>query len=175
MKTIELKCKNCNTNFNYTQKEFNRQTKIGRMPTDFFCGLSCSRRYKNSHRSAEEQQKISNSLSLRNKNNTYAQKGNFTYYLHLIKNRKQDIDIDDEYLTSIWQQQDGKCAISQIPIIHETKRGFKPNSASLDRIDSKKGYVKGNIQFIAYSLNLGKSSFSNEQIIEFVNKLREIS
>ena len=39
--------------------------------------------------------------------------------------------------------------------------------ASLDRIDSSIGYMKGNIQFISAAANLAKNNMSHEQMIEF--------
>ena len=42
--------------------------------------------------------------------------------------------------------------------------GFKDNSASLDRIDNSKGYVKGNIQVISYKANAMKNSATFEEV-----------
>jgi hypothetical protein len=42
-----------------------------------------------------------------------------------------------------------------------------PYSASLDRIDSSKGYMKGNVEFVCLAVNLAKQSFSREQMMTF--------
>ena len=42
-----------------------------------------------------------------------------------------------------------------------------PNQLTIDRKDPTKGYVKGNVQFICYSVNLAKQTFSHNQMLEF--------
>lgn len=44
--------------------------------------------------------------------------------------------------------------------------------ASLDRIDSSKGYIKGNVQFIVAPINYMKSTLSDLEVKQF---LKEIS
>jgi hypothetical protein len=106
--------------------------------------------------------------SERCKGNMYAKKGNFTTYLNKARNRLKEYDLDEEYLDSIWN---GKCAITGIDI--QLKQG-KSNllTASLDRIDSSKGYVKGNVQFVCYGINLAKNSFTDKDVLEFVRQIR---
>lgn len=42
-----------------------------------------------------------------------------------------------------------------------------PDRASLDRIDSSIGYVKGNIQFISLIAQFAKNDFSDTEVINF--------
>lgn len=55
-------------------------------------------------------------------------------------------------------------------------RGFKTkkpfNGASLDRIDSNKGYIEGNVQFICMGLNFMKNNWPEEY---FIKNLIEVS
>ena len=44
-----------------------------------------------------------------------------------------------------------------------------PTKASLDRIDPNIGYVKGNVEFVCYCVNVMKNDFSKEKIIDFIN------
>ena len=39
-------------------------------------------------------------------------------------------------------------------------------TASLDRIDSNKGYIKGNVQFISTAINYMKNNMSNEDTVK---------
>lgn len=51
------------------------------------------------------------------------------------------------------------CPILGIPIFR-TKGKYTPNSPSLDRIDSSKGYLKGNVQVISHKANTIKNDAS---------------
>ena len=44
-------------------------------------------------------------------------------------------------------------------------------TASLDRIDSKKGYIKGNLQWVHKDLNIMKNSYPNQYFIEMCKKV----
>lgn len=45
-------------------------------------------------------------------------------------------------------------------------------AASIDRIDSAKGYVAGNVQLVCKAINLAKSAHSNDEILDFVTAVR---
>lgn len=45
--------------------------------------------------------------------------------------------------------------------------------ASVDRIDSKKGYDFGNVQFVSACMNLAKKDMTHEQAKIFVNEIRK--
>lgn len=101
------------------------------------------------------------------------QKGKFTYYLNKMRSRSKrkgfEYDLDEEFLQTIWNNQEGKCALTGIELILRTTNSTRcPTAASLDRIDSKLGYIKNNVQFLALSVNYAKSDFSDEEFKEFL-------
>lgn len=51
--------------------------------------------------------------------------------------------------------------------------GLYPNieEASLDRIDSSKGYIEGNVQWVTQQANLSKHVMTMEQLYEFCRKV----
>ena len=42
-----------------------------------------------------------------------------------------------------------------------------PNLATIDRIDSTKGYIKGNVQILSDKANIMKSNASREELVSF--------
>lgn len=44
--------------------------------------------------------------------------------------------------------------------------------ASLDRIDSSKGYTKDNVQWTSVSINHAKNGMSHSQMVEFIKLIK---
>lgn len=164
MKSIPIVCLHCQETVSKPKKEIDRQVRQGR--NTFFCSLSCSMAYKN-----KTDPRYRNSPPTPQFGNQYGKKGEFTYYLNKARQRSKrkgfEMDLDEEYLASIF---DGRCAITGVEI-KKTPRRKQLNSASLDRINSSKGYVKGNVQFVALPVNLAKSDFSDEEIRGWFNNI----
>lgn len=74
-----------------------------------------------------------------------------------------EFNISSKYLESIMPNE---CPIMKVTLLYERYDKHK-YTASLDRIDSDKGYVKGNVQIISYIANLMKSNATKEELIAF--------
>ena len=46
-------------------------------------------------------------------------------------------------------------------------------AVSVDRIESGRGYVQGNIQLVCQAINYAKNKFTNEQFLTFWNNQEE--
>lgn len=81
---------------------------------------------------------------------------------HSAKHRGLMFDVSNEYLWELYISQGKKCKLSGLDIdfIGRTY------SASLDRIDSSKGYIEGNVQWVHKDLNRIKWEFTQERFIE---------
>lgn len=66
------------------------------------------------------------------------------------------------------------CPYLGIQLTHELGKGQLLSNASLDRIDSTKGYVPGNVQIISRMANTMKSSASMDQLLTFARSVIEI-
>lgn len=86
---------------------------------------------------------------------------------HNAKNRKIDFSVTIEEMHQIYKIQNGKCKISgeNISLKRNNNLGEK-QTASLDRINSSKGYTKDNIQWVHKTINMMKQDFSEERFIE---------
>ena len=79
-------------------------------------------------------------------------------------NRGLEFSISKEDAWELFIKQNRKCALSgQLLSFH---RKSKYRTASLDRIDSSKGYEKDNIQWVHKDINMSKWAFSQSRYIE---------
>jgi len=80
------------------------------------------------------------------------------------RSRLLEVDIDLDFLERMWNEQDGRCAITGYPMTYSKSCLF---GVSIDRIDSSKGYTKNNIQLVCQAINFGKNQYTNQEMIEF--------
>jgi len=82
------------------------------------------------------------------------------------------VEISFEDVVDIWTQQNGLCKYSGVPLTYRPhQRASGENTASLDRIDSSKGYVKGNIQFVHKRISFMKNDMTEDVFIEWCRKV----
>jgi len=98
----------------------------------------------------------------------------FLPYLSATKWRHKPADVSLEDLKNVWDSQNGLCPFTGVVLkLIKGKDNYKTLEnrgiyiASLDRIDSNIGYVKGNIQFVSMMINYAKHKFSDNDVIEF--------
>ena len=86
---------------------------------------------------------------------------------------KREINISLGDLKNQWDKQRGICVYSGIKLLlPEWNIPRKhPKMASLDRIDSNKGYIKNNIQFVSVIANYAKNEMTNEEMIYFCKEV----
>jgi hypothetical protein len=90
--------------------------------------------------------------------------------------RTKEFNLIDADLLDLWGKQDGRCAYTKLPLL-ATANQF--NTVSLDRVDSSKGYVVGNIQLVCSAINKMKQEYTEEMFLLFCllvtqnNKLSE--
>ena len=78
-------------------------------------------------------------------------------------------ELDAEFLKELWEKQRGLCALTGV------KLGFIGSgwcAASIDRIDSNKGYTRNNVQWTCWRPNEAKSNMTNE---DFINMCKAIA
>lgn len=87
------------------------------------------------------------------------------------------MNLDLPYLKALWEEQKGICPYTKLPMILSPcryQKEFKPDCASLDRIDITKGYVKGNVRFVCLSINYARNRFKESDFIDFLSKIKQI-
>ena len=75
-------------------------------------------------------------------------------------------DITPEYIWSLYEKQNKKCSMSGVDIcfVSNNDKG-STQTASIDRIDSTKGYITDNIQLVHKRINFLKGSLTNDELI----------
>ena len=92
--------------------------------------------------------------------------------------RDIEFKISKKYIEDLFYEQDGKCALTGLDLIlahAHTEKHLR--TASIDRIDSSLGYIKGNIQWVHKTVNKMKLNIKQDEFIDFccmVAKLRGI-
>lgn len=89
------------------------------------------------------------------------------------KHRGIEVKISMKEAWEIFVQQDGKCALSGIELSFSKSYNRKlaskqreETTASLDRIDSAKGYEIGNVQWLHKDINLMKRTLSQDRFVQ---------
>ena len=86
---------------------------------------------------------------------------------HSAEARGLELNVSIECLWKLYEDQNKLCAFTGLPIsFNETYRNKKSKTASLDRIDSSKGYIVGNLQWVHRDVNKLKKNFSDIRFIE---------
>jgi hypothetical protein len=93
--------------------------------------------------------------------------------LNNAKTRKIKVLITIKEAWNKFIQQKGKCALSGVPLQFSKRRQKmnKDTTASLDRIDSSKGYILDNIQWIHKKINFMKQKMPQKEFIDICKNI----
>lgn len=165
MKTIPLTCP-CGVFFEKPLNEYTRCTRRGQV--DFYCSLKCPVGVKKRLKAHPNPQNLRS-------DNRADRRSPFRWFMLRVRQR-QTVDLPSDltldFLSDLWTSQGGICPLTgwALTLPKNTAvwpQGPSPRNASLDRIDNDKGYVQGNVRFVAVMANLARHQFSDEQMIEF--------
>jgi len=87
----------------------------------------------------------------------------FTTVKRNAESRGIEFSLTIEYLWNLYIAQNKKCSLSGLPISFGAKRAT--TTVSVDRIDSLRGYVEGNVQWVHKKINIMKNVYSQEEFI----------
>lgn len=102
--------------------------------------------------------------------------GSFMYLLKDgAKRRNHKFDLTAEQLWNLYIKQNKRCALSGLTLYFAESRykDRQKQTASLDRIDSSKGYTIDNVQWVHKIINMMKQDYSNEYFIKMCTKVNE--
>lgn len=154
---LELECGNCGKQFKRKRKdyEYKKRNLDGQ-----YCSLPCSPRQAPQPHAGFQ-----------------IQLGNIK---KRCKYKNYSFNLTKRFLIKLWEQQKGICAITGLKMLEPvgyvaSRVPLKlPKTASIDRINSKKGYIRGNIQWVCVFANLAKNTFDDELIKEVFKEMKKI-
>ena len=82
--------------------------------------------------------------------------------------RNLSVGLEIKDLWELFLKQKKKCKISGIKLTFSNNVRAYDGSASLDRVDSKKHYVKGNVQWVHKKLNMMKGSLTEKEFLNWI-------
>ena len=83
------------------------------------------------------------------------------------KKRKISMELTIEYVWELFIEQNRTCALSGMTLTFSTSQGDRSQTASLDRIDSNRGYILGNVQWVHKDINMIKQTLSNGKLLYY--------
>lgn len=154
MKTKTVVCATCGMPFEKELKEYNRRVRLGKIK--LFCNEKCSGKEWSAKYDPFQFIFKSTQKSARH--------------------RPKEFDLTRDFIEALWNKQNGKCAYTQLQIfLPSPSKPAQVDTASLDRIDSSKGYVKDNVEFVSVFVNLGKNGFAKSDVENFLYNFRRCS
>ncbi len=163
----ECVCKNCGIIFEKPLTEIRRSEKFNR---PHFCSRTCTGKHNIKNFG---DRKINYDIS-KHSNNRIDGYTKFKYHYRNILKRNQEVDITIEDLKNQWDKQQGFCVFSGIKLTLSSYTKIEKNpiyTASLDRIDSSKGYIKGNIRWVSRAINWMKNNMDDIMVWELIDIL----
>ena len=99
-----------------------------------------------------------------------------THWTSIKKNslsRNLPFEVDAKYAWELFINQTRKCALTGVHLQFPTRCWSKDGNASLDRIDSDKGYIRDNLQWVHKNINMMKQQYSTELFFDWCKKVVE--
>lgn len=159
-KLVTVVCDCCGKAFQKPISEYNRNLKLGRSN---YCSRSCCGKMCNKNGKQKGNPSVLNPSVRRD------QYTPFRYYFRNSRKRFKDFNLTLEYLKQLWEEQNGICPYTGIKLqLAEYNKHHNDliHTASLDRIDSSKGYVIGNVQYVSMAINYMKNKMSHEDTLQ---------
>ena len=94
--------------------------------------------------------------------------------IRALKRRPTSNPITSDELWQMWKDQGGRCQLTGVEMVWYGGNGrVLPNSISIDRIDSTKGYEKDNVRLICNCVNSFAGEMDDSEMLTYARLLVE--
>lgn len=163
MINIEIKCCVCKKTFVRSQDEIDISNSVGKV---LYCSRGCCG-------TGVSRNRVGKNLGI-----TKDGYSPYRYFTRKVKSRNKDVgvvndNVTTQYLKQVFDSQHGICPLSGIVMFLPPNTTYwknnkvRPDTASLDRIDSDRGYEIGNLRFVTYMANICRNTFTDQEVINF--------
>lgn len=168
--TKELSCENCGNLFQREAREAARSERLGRRS---YCSRICSG--QQAEKNLPPYTSATTYPIAKHAGNLRDEYTGFREHLRRCRRRGHEVTVLLDDLLAQWNTQKGICPYTGLRLQQPSyqTRNDVMRTASLDRIDSRRGYVAGNIQFVSMAMNFAKSTLSHEQTIELCQTITQ--
>lgn len=100
----------------------------------------------------------------------------YSVFNNIVRSAKRKnivFNITIEYIYDLFLKQNRRCYLTGIKLILPKNNRDKSATASLDRINSQKGYIKGNLGWCHKEINMMKHTRNKEEFIKFCKLVAE--
>ena len=162
------KCSKCQTAKPLT--EFNK-TKTNKDGLSYLC-KDCNKDTAKAYRERNHKRYYENQKAKRSEENVF-----ISQHLYNLKTRASkkglEVTVTQEFLLELLQASNYKCSVTGLTMNLEThpRKKANPFKASLDRVDSSKGYTEENVQWVCWSVNQMKSDKTKEEFEFWIKTL----
>lgn len=95
----------------------------------------------------------------------------FTKVKREAKEREIEFNLTIEELWDLFVKQNKKCALSGVDLKFQSNYRISDQTASIDRIDSSKGYTLDNVQWVHKIVNFMKQSMLKSELISWCKRI----
>jgi len=154
---ITKTCTKCNNHFDISSF-YTTGKKVDSTPKyNSWCKTCISFKMKSYHKKTWGEEKLQFTAFKRTKSIRA-----YITYLRSKAIKRKSVCLSIDQLQEIWDKQNGKCALTGWDMTMILGQGNITTNASIDRIDSSKGYIEDNVQFVCRVVNVFKSAASEE-------------
>lgn len=162
------KCSKCRNLKNLS--EFNK-TKTNKDGLSYLC-KPCNLETSRAYRKRNSKKYYANQREKRETESVF-----ISQHLYNLKTRAckkgLEVTVTSEFLTELLQKSDYRCSVTGLEMNLEThpRKKANPFKASLDRINSTKGYTQDNVQWVCWAVNQMKPDKTEEEFEFWIKAL----
>lgn len=93
------------------------------------------------------------------------------YFKAIIYHKKRITTLSVQDLLDLYEEQEGLCAITKVPLTRIQGKGKVLTNLSLDRIEAGGPYIKSNLRLVCYIVNVMRHNLTDSELTWWCQKV----